>query len=150
MSRSTYGAVWHQAGMRPNFIGNMTGEVHPKRTPASGCGFSGVPGDFPPGKLSWYKRGEPGEDMRGSVFCQGNRQMPVGKAFQRSASTPSLSPARTPTRAELPGGMASFDLPPFDSRLSRRRAAPETLRHAGVSTFEFRRFHETNSAMPAI
>merc|ERR1712196_396611 len=161
MSRHAYGHVWHQQPMRPTHAGTSTGEAHPKKHPAPGHGvFRGVPGDVPPMKLQHYTK-----EGQASVYTAGASSLPLpgkkllwtkpapvlatlpasGDGLSGSASAPSLH-YMYQTRVEPRPGSRERSHQFLHHGRSQR--LPDSLRAGGVATFDFRRFHETNSAVP--
>lgn len=171
MSRHAYGEVWHHAHCRPNHIGNKGGEEYPKRVRSPGPGnFRGIAGDFPPEKLKWYNgEGTTAEYAGASTMTREDRKGANLKAevLRSSASVPSLTAAQRNRREERrdamePKGPHHYaphpgqgvrSLPHFEHshtllQHGRDQKAPHTLQHAGVSTFDHRRFYVTNTSMP--
>jgi len=74
MSRHTPGPTCYAGPGRPGHHGTTGGEAFPKRVPSTGCGFSGLRGDFPPEKLKWY-------DQSNQQVAAGSRSLGKGKNF---------------------------------------------------------------------
>mmetsp|Transcript_39866 Transcript_39866/g.71658 ORF Transcript_39866/g.71658 Transcript_39866/m.71658 type:complete len:188 (+) Transcript_39866:74-637(+) len=86
MSRHAFGTVWNQGYMLPVHHGSSSGEAFPKRVPADGCGFNGVPGDVPPEKILWYTGGgnsfsAGGHSLKGRGRNSGNVTLKSTGAF---------------------------------------------------------------------
>mmetsp|Transcript_81533 Transcript_81533/g.147242 ORF Transcript_81533/g.147242 Transcript_81533/m.147242 type:complete len:165 (-) Transcript_81533:65-559(-) len=162
MSSNAFGTVWNQGYMLPVSHGTQSGEAFPKRVPPDGCGFNGLPGDFPAEKRIWYTREFQNPASGASCLKQrgrnsGNQKL---KAFASSTSAPALPELRGPEALALaPEAFApdyrSYGQAPGGKEVShsrlyygRERTIPETLRTAGVSTFKFRRYQETNTSSP--
>lgn len=159
MSRHAYGPSLHHAHMRPTFAGNLAGEEFPKRVPPGGCGFAGVPGDVPPERLRWYTK-------EGKAPCAGPRSSTLrdSRGMGSSASVPSLgmtqehSPMDISARVSGGSGRTGSPEPKLTSQLEVSHAGlhygrsqrPETLRHAGVSTFDQRRYYMTRNHSPQL
>mmetsp|Transcript_57098 Transcript_57098/g.105572 ORF Transcript_57098/g.105572 Transcript_57098/m.105572 type:complete len:164 (-) Transcript_57098:53-544(-) len=160
MSGNPYGSPWHSALMRPVTHAHISGEAFPKAIPADGCGFRGVPGDFAPEKVRWYMDEVPaaGDTRRRFQTIETSLEPRVVKLPSepaRSSSVVSLPGAsRLPTPTEVEGAEVKgrrAEKSHMYLMHGRRRTPdqdPSCLRHAGVATFDFRRYHVTAQAKP--
>mmetsp|Transcript_4358 Transcript_4358/g.11821 ORF Transcript_4358/g.11821 Transcript_4358/m.11821 type:complete len:169 (-) Transcript_4358:112-618(-) len=166
MSRHAYGPVWYQAHMRPGAISTSNGEALPKRVPMTGCGFSGVSGDFPSERLKWYTPDGRGSAAGDTVFLSKAKNSTAGTAGsgaflweQRPTPAPPLPGSSRSVREGLASSSSAPNLGSFTPTVDCRERshtmlhygrsrAPETLRCAGHSCFDMRRFQETNTAAP--
>mmetsp|Transcript_67054 Transcript_67054/g.143482 ORF Transcript_67054/g.143482 Transcript_67054/m.143482 type:complete len:156 (+) Transcript_67054:56-523(+) len=152
MSRHSYGVAWHQDFRRPSHNSTSTGEGLPKRAPMGGCGFTGIPGDFPPERQKWYTEHVPAAGAATQLFSTQKKTRTFtslcDKHLGASASAPTLhlGPA---AGTGGPQGLMHGERENSHTLLNhgRIRAVPETLRTAGVSAFDMRRFQETNTAV---
>lgn len=116
--------------MGPAQISNLANEALPKRVPADGCGFSGIPGDFPPEKAAWYTaEGEAkaaGASLRrggstGALRSSHGGPKPRHKT-QENMQTPSCVGTATPARSSSRSGCGA------SKTLRRTRSTPSLCR----------------------
>merc|ERR1719375_486258 len=152
-----YGALNYGVGVGGcgEIVGNQNGEELPKLVPPGGSGFSGIPNDFPVVRKHFYQSnsfvqstwGACGEDSHVRDSHIRHKVSPDSPAptprLQQSASAPNLAftHPRTPK-----GYQQSYEN--LGQHPRGRRPHPESLRQAGVSTFEMRRFQQVNTSMP--
>merc|ERR1712224_1191800 len=152
MSRSSYGTVWHQAAYRPVTTNGVTSEAFPKKVPPEGSGFSGIPEDFPPAKKQWYSaEGMSHRTGKGLEFSCNWKDSFKGPQFPESVNVPMWKSIRSRSSPALQRPHTSDPAPvPENSYMflmhGRSPSRPETFQHAGMATFDMRRWQVTNTS----
>eukprot|EP00746_Dinoflagellata_sp_MGD_P127655 gnl/MRDRNA2_/MRDRNA2_62176_c1_seq1.p1 gnl/MRDRNA2_/MRDRNA2_62176_c1~~gnl/MRDRNA2_/MRDRNA2_62176_c1_seq1.p1 ORF type:complete len:173 (+),score=21.23 gnl/MRDRNA2_/MRDRNA2_62176_c1_seq1:48-521(+) len=153
MSRSSYGNVWHQAAYRPVTNNCVTSEALPKNVPPEGCGFSGIPDDFPAERRKWYTEELMGHRSgRGLEFGIDRLDVFKTPAFPECVKVPSMRSRRSRSSSTIERPRTCDDSVPRqeNSRMfmmhGRYPSRPEAKEYAGLACFDMRRWQLTNTS----